>query len=194
MSSTPELAQARGSPGFAIELIYRWRALLPLRYSATKTISTLYASTFRASSKMLDFTQLRSFWSARSQTFSVTRTSSSSLVKTSPVCLPWLSTKLPDPSRAYPYLAHTAKASWQSSQIPHRHPPTLHKQPRHLDKAAKPTVSRYIPCLHELAYGQRSPQENTLSLRVFLSPFSLILVAMGDYHKEPCNFSTQRWL
>jgi hypothetical protein len=67
----------------------------------------------------------------------------------------------------------------RSSQIPHKHPPISHTQPRHLDKVAKPTMSRYIPYLHELAHGQRSPQENTLSLRVFLSPFSLILVAMG---------------
>jgi hypothetical protein len=66
-----------------------------------------------------------------------------------------------------------------SPQDPPRHPPTSHSQPRHLDKTAKPIVSRYIPCLHGLAHGQSSPQENTLFLRVFLSPFSLILVAMG---------------
>jgi hypothetical protein len=45
-----------------------------------------------------------------------------------------------------------------SPQDPPRHLPTLHSQPRHLDKTAKPTVSRYIPCLHELAHGQSSPK------------------------------------
>jgi hypothetical protein len=75
-----------------------------------------------------------------------------------------------------------------SPQDPPRHPPTSLSQPRHLDKTAKPIVSRYIPCLHGMAHGQSSPQENTLSLRVFLSPFFLILVAMGYLPQRTLQF------
>jgi hypothetical protein len=45
-----------------------------------------------------------------------------------------------------------------SPQDPPRHPPTSHSQPRHLDKTAKPIVSRYIPCLHGLAMVKVPPK------------------------------------
>jgi hypothetical protein len=54
--------------------------------------------------------------------------------------------RLPDPSPAtIPYLVLTAKASLTKLAYPSQASPTSHQQPRHLDKAAKPTVSRYIP-------------------------------------------------
>jgi hypothetical protein len=68
-----------------------------------------------------------------------------SLVKTSAAYLPWLSAKLPDPSQASLYLALTAMASLTKLPDPSQTSPTSHQQPRHLDKAAKPTVSRDIP-------------------------------------------------
>jgi hypothetical protein len=60
-------------------------------------------------------------------------------------CLPWLLAEFPNPSQASPYLVLTAKASLTKLLDPSQASPTLHQQPRHLDKAAKPTVSRYIP-------------------------------------------------
>jgi hypothetical protein len=88
-------------------------------------------------------------------------------------CLLVLVSEFPDPSQASPYLVLTAKASLTKLPDPSQASPTSHQQPRHLDKAAKPTVSRYI------SWSKFPPQKNTLYLRVFLSPFSLILVAMG---------------
>jgi hypothetical protein len=87
-------------------------------------------------------------------------------------CSPLGDTDSPDPSPASPYLVLTAKASLTKLPDPSQASPTSHQQPRHLNKAAKPIVSKYIP-------WSKFPQENTLPLRVFLSPFSLILVAMG---------------